>query len=98
MASTLPVWNDTQGFTGTLQYVELGESSTSTSTVVGWCGVADLAALRALPALSTNVYAVVNDINGYGAGTYRWDNTSTDADDGGTIIAPATGDGRWIRL
>lgn len=98
MASTLPVWNDTQGFTGTLQYVELGEAGSGSSSVVGWFGVADLDALRALPALSTNVYAVVSDINGYGAGTYRWDNDSTEDEDVAAIIAPATGDGRWKRL
>jgi hypothetical protein len=98
MASTLPVWNDTQGFTGTLQFVS--ESTTSgTATAVGWFKVVDLTALRELPTLATNSGAIVDDINGYGAGWYRWDNDSSDADDDWAIIAPADGGaGRWKRI
>jgi len=96
MASTLPVFNDVQNYTGTLQYLT---SSTTTPELEGWYKVADLTALRALATDTDNKAAIVDDINGYGAGLFRWDNTSTDADDNATVIAPSDGGvGRWTRL
>jgi hypothetical protein len=95
MASTLPVFNDVQNYTGTLQYL----TSSTIAVLDGWFKVADLTALRALATDSDNKFAVVDDINGFGSGAYRWDNTSTAADDDATIIAPSdAGTGRWIRL
>jgi hypothetical protein len=100
MASTLPVFNDTQGFTGTLQYVDLSATTTpGTAEAVGWFKVDDVDALRALPTLSTNKFAVVDDIGGFGAGLYRWDGDSSEDDDGAQVLEPTDGlGGRWVRL
>jgi hypothetical protein len=98
MASTLPVFNDIQNYTGTLQYLT-GVVSSGGYEVPGWYKVADEDALRALATSADNKAAVVDDLAGYGSAFFRWDTSSTEADDGVTIIAPTDGGpGRWTRV
>ena len=98
MASTLPVFDDTQGYTGTLSYVT-GETVEVIVGVSGWYYCADIAALRAITTSTDNKIAAVADISGYGAGFYRWDATSGVADDGLMFIQPDDGGvGRWVRF
>ena len=62
--------------------------------------VADLTALRAVVGgfVSTVYLQGYGGADGYGAGFWVWDATSSDKDNGGTIVAPAAGGvGRWKR-
>lgn len=102
MASTLPSPNPccTGCDSTTLEIVVTPPSSLN----LGWFNPDTLAALRALPNRSTNVWAFVggglvfND--GLGGG-YSWRNSATDPDDGALWIKPndtALADpGRWMK-
>ncbi|MFA5866093.1 MAG: hypothetical protein WC975_15585 [Phycisphaerae bacterium] len=62
--------------------------------------VNSIANVRALPG---GLYSEVRTLGYYAAGdgghsTYRWNASSTDADDGGITIAPNSGTGRWKLL
>jgi hypothetical protein len=65
--------------------------------------VATIAALKAIPApAATTTFDVI--VEGYyaandgGGGLFRWNGSDATADNGGTIIAPTSGSGRWNRL
>ncbi len=59
--------------------------------------------MASLRALTGGVYSQVY-LTGYyaagdgGEGVYQWNGASSATDDGGIVIAPNTGSGRWIRL
>lgn len=63
---------------------------------------APVATISALKALAAGAYTSVNVLGYYaagdnGGGTFLWNGASAAADNGGTVIAPNTGSGRWIR-
>jgi hypothetical protein len=64
-------------------------------------GVDTIAALKALTGMANGA---VRQVRGYyavgdgGGGTFRYDSGSSATDNGGTIIAPDTGSGRWLRI
>lgn len=89
MASTLPTFTDLQNTTFNV---------TLLSYSIGVFGADDLTELRSFPASSDNQSAVVGNTGaGFGA-TYTWNNASTAADDGISVIAPSDGGtGRWIK-
>lgn len=88
MASVAPTFSDLSNTTLNVTITD------SDSSVVG---VASIAALRLVATSSDNIAAIVRDD---GTGTlrqYQWVSTSTGADDGLSIVAPADGGtGRWI--
>lgn len=68
--------------------------------VVGQTSVASIAALRNLPLGS---YTTVNVLGYYtsgdgGGGLFYYSSSSSASGDGGTVITPNTGSGRWLRI
>jgi hypothetical protein len=89
MPSVAPTFNDGQTVDITVQ--------NAAQEAVGFVCVANIAALRALATSSYNKAAAVNDDGSESLRIYRWNSTSTDADDGAAVIAPSDGGtGRWI--
>ena len=78
--------------------ITISEGASSPPTAV-----ATLAALRAMSVTSLPNLAVVQ-CSGYytqndgGGGTFIYSSASVLADDGGSVIAPSTGSGRWLRI
>jgi hypothetical protein len=80
----------------------LGTTRSVVKTTDPWAdGVQSIAALKALPA---SYRAGVVTVLGYhaagdgGGGPFFFDDAASVADNGGTVIAPTSGTGRWIRL
>jgi hypothetical protein len=64
--------------------------------------VLSIAALKALPVTGLTVSSTVEVLGYYaegdgGGGIFRYDPLATAADNGGTVIAPTSGSGRWLR-
>lgn len=67
-------------------------------TVSSFADIADVPASVGARGISINLRAYHSD-NNKGGGVFDWDATSTDTDDGGTIVTPSghSGPGRWVR-
>ena len=88
MASAAPTFSDLSNTTITVQ---------TTGTADGLQVVSTLAALAGLATSSANKAAIVQGDDDGALRIYKWDATSTDADDGLGVIAPSDGGtGRWI--
>lgn len=63
--------------------------------------VDSVASLKALTGMANNTYAITASYyagGSTGSGVYRYDSGSSATDNGGTVIAPNSGGGRWILL
>lgn len=72
--------------------------SRGTLTVDNFADIADVPAGVGQRGISINLISYHDGIN-KGGGQFCWNSTSTDADDGGTIVTPTghSGAGRWVR-
>ena len=102
--SRLPTPGGDSGAWGTVLNDYLSQSHNTDGTLLPTATpyVATIAALKALTAPTSGVPLVyvrsfATDGDG-GEGYFYWDATSTTTDNGGTIIAPNAGSGRWKRI
>lgn len=85
---------------GSIQGSTLSGCTVSASSVTGLTvdTIADLTALDVATASSHVVVLGFAAAGDGGGGIFWYDSTSVEPEDGGTIFAPDSGAGRWIRL
>jgi hypothetical protein len=92
--------NITGNISGTAPAGTLTGTALASNVVVKY-EVATIAALKAISVTAMTTNAGVNVLGYYaagdgGGGVYYYDSTSSATDNGGTVIAPTVGSGRWL--